>query len=47
MMQVPTTFRVLGYPGIAMILLIIAASAGAMLAVQIINTDRSSRRRRT
>jgi len=47
MMQVPTTFRVLGYPGIAMILLLIAASAGAMLAVQILNTDRSSRRRRT
>jgi ubiquinone biosynthesis protein len=47
MMQVPTTFRVLGYPGIAMILLIVAASAGAMLAVHIINTDRSSRRRHT
>ena len=47
MMQVPTTFRLLGYPGIAMILLIIAASAGAMLAVQIINHDRSSRRHRT
>jgi ubiquinone biosynthesis protein len=47
MMQVPTTFRVLGYPGLAMILLIIAASAGAMLAVQIVNHDRSSRRHRT
>ena len=32
---------------VEMILLIIAASAGAMLAVQIVNTDRSSRRHRT
>jgi predicted unusual protein kinase regulating ubiquinone biosynthesis (AarF/ABC1/UbiB family) len=39
-MQVPTTFRLLGYPGLAMILFIIAAGAGAMLAVQIINHDR-------
>lgn len=46
-MQVPTTFRLLGYPGLAMILFVIAAGAGAMLAVQIINNDRSSHRRRT
>jgi predicted unusual protein kinase regulating ubiquinone biosynthesis (AarF/ABC1/UbiB family) len=45
-MQVPTTFRLLGYPGLAMILFIIAAGAGAMLAVQIINHDRSSRPKR-
>jgi ubiquinone biosynthesis protein len=46
LMQVPTTFRLLGYPGLAMILFIIAASAGAMLAVQIINHDRASRPKR-
>jgi hypothetical protein len=32
LMQVPTTFRLLGYPGLAMILFIIAAAAGTMLA---------------
>jgi ubiquinone biosynthesis protein len=46
LMQVPTTFRLLGYPGLAMILFIIAAGAGAMLAVQIVNHDRSSRPKR-
>lgn len=46
-MQVPTTFRLLGYPGLAMILFVIAAGAGAMLTIQIINHDRSSRRKRT
>jgi len=46
-MQVPTTFRLLGYPGLAMILFVIATAAGAMLAVQIISHDRSSHRRRT
>ena len=43
LMQVPTTFRLLGYPGLAMILFVIAAGAGAMLAVQIINHDRRGR----
>jgi ubiquinone biosynthesis protein len=46
-MQVPTTFRLFGYPGLAMILFVIAAGAGALLAIQIINHDRSSHRRRT
>ena len=46
-MQVPTNFRPLGYPGLAMILFILAAGAGAMLAVQIINHDRSSRPQRS
>jgi ubiquinone biosynthesis protein len=45
-MQVPTTFRLLGYPGLAMILFVLAATAGAMLAIQIFNHDRSSQRRR-
>jgi ubiquinone biosynthesis protein len=45
-MQVPTTFRLLGYPGLAMILFILAAGAGALLVAQIINHDRSSRPKR-
>ena len=45
-MQVPTTFRLLGYPGLAMILFILAAGAGAMLAMQIVNHDRLSHRKR-
>jgi ubiquinone biosynthesis protein len=45
-MQVPTTFRLLGYPALAMILFVVAAGAGAMLAVQIVNHDRSSHRKR-
>ena len=46
LMQVPTTFRLLGYPGLAMILFIIAAAAGTMLAAQIISHDRTSRPKR-
>jgi len=45
-MQVPTTFRLFGYPGLAMILFVIAASAGAMLVVQIVTRDRTPRTRR-
>jgi predicted unusual protein kinase regulating ubiquinone biosynthesis (AarF/ABC1/UbiB family) len=43
LMQVPTTFRVFGYPGLAIILFLIAASAGAMLVVQIVTHDRTTR----
>jgi ubiquinone biosynthesis protein len=46
LMQVPTTFRILGYPGLAMILFMLAAGGGVMLAVQIINHDRTIRPRR-
>jgi ubiquinone biosynthesis protein len=42
-MQVPTTFRLFGYPGLAMILFCIAASAGAVLVVQIVTHDRAPR----
>jgi ubiquinone biosynthesis protein len=45
-MQVPTTFRLFGYPGLAMILFVLAATGGAMLAVQIVTHDRSRSRRR-
>ena len=44
-MQVPTSFRLFGYPGLAMILFIMAAGGGAMLAVQIVVHDRTRRRR--
>lgn len=43
-MQVPTTFRLFGYPGLAMILFIMAATGGAMLALQIVTHDRKTRR---
>jgi predicted unusual protein kinase regulating ubiquinone biosynthesis (AarF/ABC1/UbiB family) len=42
-MQVPTTFRLLGYPGLAMILFVLAAGGGAMLAAQIVLHDRTTR----
>jgi predicted unusual protein kinase regulating ubiquinone biosynthesis (AarF/ABC1/UbiB family) len=42
MMQVPTNFRLFGYPAIAMILFIAAATGGALLAVKIVTTDKAS-----
>jgi hypothetical protein len=47
LMQVPTSFRLFGYPGLAMILFLMAATGGAMLAVEIVTHDRSRSRRRT
>ena len=40
-MQVPTTFRLFGYPGLAMILFVLAAMAGAFLAATILTRDRA------
>jgi predicted unusual protein kinase regulating ubiquinone biosynthesis (AarF/ABC1/UbiB family) len=40
-MQVPTSFRLFGYPGLAMILFVIAATGGALLAVKIVTHDRT------
>ena len=40
-MRVDTTFRILGYPGLAMILLLLAGAGAAYLAVQIVRHDRS------
>ena len=45
MMQVPTSFRLFGYPGLAMIFFLMAAGGGAMLAVQIVTHDKIPRRR--
>lgn len=42
-MQVPTTFRLFGYPGLAMILFLGAAAGGALLALQIVMHDQASR----
>ena len=44
LMQVPTTFRLFGYPGLAMILFVTAATGGALLALQIVTHDRKTRR---
>jgi ubiquinone biosynthesis protein len=41
LMRVETTFKILGYPGFAMILFILAAAAGLMLAFSIIFHDKS------
>jgi predicted unusual protein kinase regulating ubiquinone biosynthesis (AarF/ABC1/UbiB family) len=40
LMQVPTTFRLFGYPGFAMLLFIAAAAGGAWLAISIVAGDR-------
>ncbi len=42
-MQVPTTFRLFGYPGLAIVLFLLAATGGAMLALQIVLHDRAAR----
>jgi predicted unusual protein kinase regulating ubiquinone biosynthesis (AarF/ABC1/UbiB family) len=46
MMDVPTDYRVFGYPGIAMLLFICAAAGGAALVVTILVNDIKARRRR-
>jgi ubiquinone biosynthesis protein len=40
MMQIDTPFRILGYPGVAMILFLLAGAGAAYLAVQILLHDR-------
>jgi uncharacterized membrane protein len=45
LMRVETTFRIFGYPGLAMILFLLAAAAGSMLAFSIIFYDEKRRRR--
>jgi ubiquinone biosynthesis protein len=44
-MLVPTNLRLFGYPGLAMILFILPATGGAMLALQIVTRDRTVRSR--
>jgi len=43
MMQVPTSFRIWGYPGLAMLFFLGAAAGGLMLLINIITTDRQKR----
>jgi ubiquinone biosynthesis protein len=41
LMQVPTTFRILGYPGLAMLFFLTAGAGGLLLIANIIQTDRT------
>ena len=43
LMQVPTSFRIWGYPGLAMLFFLGAAAGGLMLLINIITTDRQKR----
>jgi hypothetical protein len=43
--RIDTSFRVLDYPGIAMILFLIAAAAGLWLGYDIVGADRAHGRR--
>ena len=45
MMRIETTFRILGYPGFAMILFMLAATGAVYLAVQIMLHDRAPKHR--
>jgi hypothetical protein len=42
-MQVPTSFRILGYPGLAMLFFLAAAAGGVALALGIVFGDRTRR----
>lgn len=42
LMRVDTTFRIFGYPGLAMILFLLAAAAGLMLAISILFYDKKA-----
>jgi ubiquinone biosynthesis protein len=44
-MRVETSFRLFGYPGLAMILFIIAGTGGLWLAFQIVRHDRATKHR--
>jgi ubiquinone biosynthesis protein len=45
MMRIDTAFRILGYPGVAMILFLLAGTGAGYLAVQILLHDRTPKRR--
>jgi ubiquinone biosynthesis protein len=46
LMRVDTSFRIFGYPGLAMIFFTIAAAAGMILAVNIVSNDVKRRKRK-
>jgi ubiquinone biosynthesis protein len=41
LMQVPTSFRILGYPGLAILFFLAAALGGVVLVVGILASDRT------
>lgn len=47
LMRVDTPFRILGYPGLAMILFLLAAAAGLVLAVSILFYDEKRRKKKS
>jgi ubiquinone biosynthesis protein len=46
LMQVPTSFRILGYPGLAILFFFVAAAGGFVLVLNILFDDRRSARQR-
>jgi predicted unusual protein kinase regulating ubiquinone biosynthesis (AarF/ABC1/UbiB family) len=46
LMQVPTSFRILGYPGLAMLFFLAATAGGFLLVIDILLSDRRSGRKR-
>jgi predicted unusual protein kinase regulating ubiquinone biosynthesis (AarF/ABC1/UbiB family) len=46
LMQVETSFRILGYPGLAMLFFLVAAGGGLWLAFNILSSDRAPHRKR-
>jgi hypothetical protein len=46
LMRVDTSFRIFGYPGLAMILFMLAAAAGMALAFSIVFYDEKRRKKR-
>ncbi len=45
LMRVPTDFQLFGYPGLAIILFVIAATGGMVLLLNIVMQDRKHKRR--
>jgi hypothetical protein len=45
LMQVPTTFRIFGYPGIAMVCFILAATGGVWLVLSIVVKDHKDKKK--
>jgi predicted unusual protein kinase regulating ubiquinone biosynthesis (AarF/ABC1/UbiB family) len=43
LMQVPTTFRIFGYPGLAMVFFLAAGAGGVALIASILKTDRTAK----
>jgi len=46
LMRVETTFRIWGYPGLAMLFFLVAAGGGGWLAFDILSSDRAPRAKR-